>query len=321
MNGLIAYSIQTNLSGEWGWRAWRWIFFIEGLMPIIWAIVVFTCLPRDPERVKFGFTPEEKEVLIARSRSSHNTGESKILWKLVPKLFAQPQFLLILLIECGSHFAQDSLGNFIPDIIRGMGYESQQAQLMSIIVYACAFVSLIVTGFLSDRFQKRGIIILISSSIAIVGYILLLAVTNDQIRLFASCLVAMGVYPILVIAMVWNANNNIGYTYRGAAVASTNVLSQVFSISGNQAYEDPPYYHTGLSASLGMVVMCAVAAVALMWVVTRENVKKLADQGSEEAAQLRTPECRLDWEQAPRLFLQVLNWLLPSCLCYKELAL
>lgn len=42
MNGVIAYGIQTNLDGARGWAAWKWIFFIEGM--IIYGSYVQQCI-------------------------------------------------------------------------------------------------------------------------------------------------------------------------------------------------------------------------------------------------------------------------------------
>lgn len=35
MNGVIAYGIEVNLNGARGWPAWRWIFFIEGIICLL----------------------------------------------------------------------------------------------------------------------------------------------------------------------------------------------------------------------------------------------------------------------------------------------
>lgn len=286
-NGLVAYGVQHNLEGKNGWHAWRWIFFIEGILPIGWAFIIFALLPPTPETTRFGFTAEEKDILVKRSRTAHNTGESKIKPKLILKLFFQPQFIMVALIDCGAHFCTSSLSNFLPAILHGLGYDEKRAQLMSVIVYACAFVSLIAAGRLSDYFQRRGLAIVALACIAILGYALLLGITNNTGRFIAACLVGMGVYPMIVITMVWTATNNVGYTYRASAAACINIVAQCISISGNQAYQDPPYYKKGLGASLGMISMSGVASMVLVGWLKRLNKKKLVERDSDEARRLR----------------------------------
>jgi hypothetical protein len=53
-------------------------------------------------------------------------------------------------------------------------------------------------------------------------------------------------FPIVT----WSATNLAGYTKRGASVALINMAAQAFSISGNQAYVDPPYCKSKSNRSL-----------------------------------------------------------------------
>ncbi|KAJ5984538.1 hypothetical protein N7481_006637 [Penicillium waksmanii] len=83
-NGLIAYGIEKDMDGIRGWRAWRWIFLIEGLMPCVAAFFVLFLLPNSPETLRFGFTAEEKALVVRRSRRAHNTSEARLELKKIP---------------------------------------------------------------------------------------------------------------------------------------------------------------------------------------------------------------------------------------------
>ncbi|KAK9420502.1 putative Pantothenate transporter [Seiridium unicorne] len=286
-NGLLAYGIEGNLNGVNGWASWQWIFFIEGLIPIVWAFVVLVLLPSTPETVKWYFSKEEKEIIIRRSRAAHNTGEGKIIPRLVLKVLAQPQFWLATLIDCGAHFCTTSLSNFIPDILQGLGFESSQAQLMTVIVYGAAFVGIITAARVADKIQMRGVLICICVAFAVVGYIMLLTITNNTARLAATCIVAAGAYPVTVLSMVWMATNNVGYTYRASTAGLVNIFSQLVAITSNFAFNSPPYYREGLSISLGMICMSGLAAGSL-WIYLRfMNKKKAAQQHLEAASRTR----------------------------------
>ncbi|KAH8201386.1 hypothetical protein TruAng_004469 [Truncatella angustata] len=255
-NGLLAYLIEGNLDGANGWAA---IFFIEGLVPMVWAFVILILLPSTPETVKWYFKAEEKEIVIRRSRAAHNTGESKIIPRLIFKVLTQPQFWMVTLIDSGAHFCTTSFSNFVPDIIKGLGFESIQAQLMTVIVYASAFVGIIIAARIADKTQKRG-----------------------------TCIVAAGVYPITLLSLVWVATNNVGYTYRASTAGLINVFAQLVAISSNFAYSDPPYYRQGLAISLAMVSMSGLVA-GLQWLYLRRmNRKKAEQQYSAEANNKRS---------------------------------
>ncbi|KAI0137493.1 major facilitator superfamily domain-containing protein [Xylariales sp. AK1849] len=268
-NGLLAFGIQSSLDGVNGWSAWQWFFFIGGIIPIVWSFVILIFLPSTPETARWYFKPEEKEVVIRRSRASHNTGDSKIRPMLILKLLSQPQFYMVVLIDAGPWL------------------RNIQAQLMTVVVYVFAFIGIIGSAVISDKIHKRGLIICVCTSYAALGYVLILALTNNAGRLVATCVVAAGVYPIVMLSLVWTASNNVGYTFRVSAPALINVLAQTFSIGGNFAYSDPLYYRQGLSASLGMISMSGVVA-GLLWLYYKSlNVKKAQMQSSEEAAGLR----------------------------------
>ncbi|KAF2457083.1 major facilitator superfamily domain-containing protein [Lineolata rhizophorae] len=287
-NGLIAYSVQRTLEGANGWRAWRWIFLIEGVIPMGWGFVIILMLPKTPEKApKLYFTQEEKEVIIKRSRAAKNTGESKIQLKLILKLLLDPKFWMLSCVDMGQHFCVSSLSNFLPAILVGFGWSEVRSQLMTVIIYACALVGIIVASYISDKLGKRGIIICINSALAAVGYCLLLALDAPTGRFIATCLCAATIYPNIVIILVWTAINNPGYTYRASAAAIINMISQCIAISGNQAYSDPPLYRKGNASALALMVFTSCVSGVLMWHYKRENVKKRRDFDSEEANRLR----------------------------------
>ena len=73
-----------------------------------------------------------------------------------------------------------------------MGYSELQSQLMSVIVYAVTFFSIIGSSWVSDRLQKRGAVIMFDSAVACLGLILLLTISNNAGRLVAACVAAAG---------------------------------------------------------------------------------------------------------------------------------
>lgn len=73
--GLLAYGL-GQMEGVRGYRGWRWVFIIEGLITCVVAIVWFFVLPDFPEEVKW-LTEEEREfvrVKLAKDvgRSAHH---------------------------------------------------------------------------------------------------------------------------------------------------------------------------------------------------------------------------------------------------------
>ncbi|KAH8882144.1 putative pantothenate transporter [Thozetella sp. PMI_491] len=286
-NGLLAYAVQQNMDDRNGWSAWRWIFLIEGVLPVGWALAIALFLPSTPQTVRLGFSPAEKAMLVKRSMEANNTGNSKVQPKLILRVLADPQFWMLALIQGGINLSHASTSSFLPAILEGLGYEGVQSQLMTVIVYAVSFVFILVFARLSDLSKKRGIFILISCLIIAVGYIILLTSESLQGRFVATCLVSAGANAPVVIILAWAASANVGYTYRGSVVALINVVSQFLAIAGNQAFKDPPLYHKGMTISLVVILVVAVIVCLLMLYFWYMNKKKLKEQDSAEADRLR----------------------------------
>ncbi|CAK7207189.1 hypothetical protein SEUCBS139899_009997 [Sporothrix eucalyptigena] len=283
-NGLISYGIAIHLNGKHGWLAWRWIFLVEGIMPIAFAFVVLIFLPPSPYHIRFGFTPEEKAHVIARSASSHNVVEYKLQWLRVPRILLSPHFWLMAVISSAGHFCVSSLSNFLPSIIASFGYSTVNAQLFSVIVYACAAVGVIFWARISDITNARSMTLSASIVISIVGYGVLIGSENHKVQFFATCLVAFSAYPNINLQLSWATLSFAGYTRRGSALAFFNIISQCVSIGANQAYDDPPYYRKGQSASLGMCAAGLVFTVLTRLYMQYANKKKLAMPEEEKAA-------------------------------------
>jgi sugar phosphate permease len=115
--GLISYGIQTHLEGKNGWLAWRWIFLIEGLMPIAFGIFLYFCLPTTPEKARLGFTQADRDLATKRGRRSHNPEQPKLRPKMIFGCFLSPTFWLFTIQFCGYHFCSSSITNFTPVII------------------------------------------------------------------------------------------------------------------------------------------------------------------------------------------------------------
>jgi sugar phosphate permease len=130
-NGLIAYGLLKDFSNAPPFQPWQWLFLIEGFMSIGFAFVVFIFLPPVPEKVKWGFTADEKRIALARSQQAHNTLDAKLSTGKILANFKKPLIYFIIAAYSGTVSALTSLTNFLPSIVQGLGYSSVNAQLMT----------------------------------------------------------------------------------------------------------------------------------------------------------------------------------------------
>jgi hypothetical protein len=69
-----------------------------------------------------------------------------------------------------------------------------QTQLLSVIPYAVATPITVLVAFISDRLKLRGVVMLFTLPISIVGYAVIANVAAAKVRFGMTCLMAIGLY-------------------------------------------------------------------------------------------------------------------------------
>lgn len=88
----------------------------------------------------------------------------------------------------------DSLSLFLPTIIAQLGYASYKAQLLTIPPYATAFLAIIFVAYGSHKTSKRGLWIILSGLVAIIGYAVILGTHTPGARYGGIFVAVIGVY-------------------------------------------------------------------------------------------------------------------------------
>jgi cyanate permease len=124
---------------------------------------------------------------------------------------------------------------FLPTIIKGMGYKSTHAQLLSVPPYAVAAVMTITIGYIADRTRKRGKYTILlcyirdidnligycnmaMAFLGIAGFSMLLGSGNVHVQYGGTFLGALGIYPCIANTIAWSSNNFEGVYKRGIAL-------------------------------------------------------------------------------------------------------
>lgn len=83
------------------------------------------------------------------------------------------------------------LSVFLPTLVATFGYTGAEANAFVAPIYGAAYVILLITAWLSDRYSMRGLPIAVGGCIAGVGYLLLLCITNPHARYGCAFLTAI----------------------------------------------------------------------------------------------------------------------------------
>lgn len=163
------------------------------------GIAAVFLLPTFPEKTRM-FNEEERRIAIARLRNENEQGtqesEKQPFWPSFKRAFTVHSTLCIIGYSC-INVSVAGLSTFMPTVIRTLGrYGTIEIQLRTVPPFVVAAVWSVVISYISWKVQKRGIWIMISVPMAILGYALFLGTTNPHAR-YAGCFLCFtGVVPL-----------------------------------------------------------------------------------------------------------------------------
>ena len=192
VGGLLASAVSNVTAG--GLPSWSWLFIIEGIITIACVPVVYLVFPKDVRTAWF-LDRQEREVMRLRFELNPHLGiEEKFSWDKVASAFKDPKMYLHAGMEFSVSLSLFSFMTFLPAIIRGLGYTSVHAQLMTVPVYVWATVSYLMVAFGSDKVGLRSPFMFGACLALVVGYIMNIASEALAVRLAAVFVLGTGVY-------------------------------------------------------------------------------------------------------------------------------
>jgi len=295
-SGLLAFGI-AHMDGVGGLAGWRWIFILEGILTVIVAVIAFFVLFDFPETASF-LTPEERAFVVYRLKyQGQQEGEDKIAqadhfeWKFVKDAFLDWQVWLNVWVYWGIVAPLYGISLFLPTIIKGLGYTSSTAQLLTVPIYITAAGLAILVAYISDKYGKRSPFILVCLCIMAVGFIMCIASGKPGVVYAGVFIAACALYPAFPGNITWLSNNLAGSTKRATGQALQICLGNLAGAMASNFYraKDAPQYRLGHSLELGFICVGILAVLLLVFNYKRIN-KKRDRQMAEGAHNGYTPE-------------------------------
>jgi dipeptide/tripeptide permease len=166
-----------------------------------------------------------------------------------------------------------SLPVFLPTVLLEMGFSSVDAQGLSAPPYFVSFIVTIVSAWIADRTQQRGLMVVFLSIVGGIGYILLAACTSVGAKYFGVFLAASGVFPAIANILPWVLNNQGSETRRGAGIMLLNVVGQCGPLLGTRIFpsSEAPRYIAGQSICAAFMFFNAFLALGNRTLLAWEN--------------------------------------------------
>lgn len=240
---------------------YRWIFILEGILTVLVAILAFFCLYDFPETAGF-LTEEERAFVVFRLKyqgASDTTvngvrvaQDDTFQWKFVKSAFLDWQIWTNVWVYWGMFGSRYEYFNklmaigivcplygislFLPTIIRGLGYTSSTAQLLTVPIYITASILAIAVAWWSDRVGKRYPFILACMCIMAVGFIMCVSSATPGVVYAGVFIAACALYPAFPGNITWLSNSKFRIN-----TTKTDVLTSSRSGWIHQACNWPGY--------------------------------------------------------------------------------
>lgn len=317
-------------------------------MTVIVAIIAYFTLYDFPETASF-LTEEERAFVVYRLKYQGASNETvngmrvgqddTFQWKFVKSAFLDWQIWTNIWVYWGtSKIKVDELkltsigivcplygiSLFLPSIIRGLGYTSSTAQLLTVPIYITASVLAVAVAWWSDRVGKRYPFILVCLCIMAVGFIMCVTSATPGVIYAGVFIAACALYPAFPGNITWLSNSELypstisfemltfrrsGWIYQACHrpghsnrcgqscwryVARDSklvmpILTSTAMASNFYRTEDAPRYILGHALELGFIGAGILALLVLVFNYKRINAKR-ERQLSEGAHNGYTPE-------------------------------
>ncbi|TFK40781.1 major facilitator superfamily domain-containing protein [Crucibulum laeve] len=274
--GILAFAI-GKMDGVGGRKGWEWIFILEGALTVAVSLLAYFVVPTWSHKAKF-LTESEKKRLLARLEADSDASlVERFEWVYVKQALTDHLVWAYAFLFHGYAFVLYSLSLFLPTIIAGLGFQSWQAQLMTVPPNTLASLSIWGTVWVSSRFNRRAPFIIGAAGIAILGYIILLTTKSAGAQYVGVHFAAAGVYTGNALLLSWPGENVSAQTKRAVAVAMQITIGDIGAIAGVLIYRPNLSAHrfrTPHIIAIGYLLFSVLVAAYLSTWMSRENRRR-----------------------------------------------
>ncbi|EMR65687.1 putative vitamin h protein [Eutypa lata UCREL1] len=278
VSGLISWSVfqwDGKLNG------WQYLFIIEGAITTGISILLFVVLPRSVQKSRW-FSEEEKRLAAARLEEDSQDDDKAFRWSDAKKQLRHGPTWAFAFLAFMHGVGNASSSNFLPTLIKRLTIESTTANLYTVGPNLTASVVLLVTTYLSDRFQQRAYYACGPLFVALIAWVLLGTldlVHNVNVGYFFTFLTVSGSFVPGLLVPVWLSANIPTTTGRAVALGLSYMAQNMAGIVSSLLFraEYAPVYRPALVTVACCQGVFIVSCLALRRYFARLN--RMLDSG------------------------------------------
>ncbi|OZJ02691.1 hypothetical protein BZG36_05109 [Bifiguratus adelaidae] len=291
--GAVAYGVSFAQAAIATWR----IFFLAiGVATVIVGVVVCMLLPDSPVKAR-RFTDAQKVAVLLRIKSNQSgTQNAKLKMSQIKETFQDLRVWLILICTMLSSIPNGGIANFSSILLTTFGYTSQQSLILNVPGGAIFAVCILVTGWLSDKYNDRSLIMFVPIIPTILSAALMIGfdpngTPTNKTALLAASFMSQTFGAAFMMLLAWNASNIAGHSKKVTTNALTLIAFAVGNILGTQTFQatQAPGYISGKISILSTLAgLCLMVVVLRLYndYLNRQNAKKLQGMSEAEKSEL-----------------------------------
>ncbi|KAH9989599.1 retrograde regulation protein 2 [Xylariaceae sp. FL0662B] len=281
--GLLAWAM-LSMDGVANLSGWRWLYIIEGLITIVWAGCCIFLVPANYETAYF-LNSEQKARMRRRAEEmeSYSGGSGHYTKDEIKGAASDVKTWVHGIIQIAVVTILYGFGTFLPIIIKeGFHYSTIQAQYLVIPVNLWGALVYAIGAFLSDKYQRRFLPLVVCTPFGIVGYTILLCNVHPAVQYFATYLIAIPCFLCTGSNIAWLSGNCAPDGKRAASLGILLSLTNVGGVVSGQIYQSNagPAFTVGHAWSLACLDFAWFGWWVIRWIYkTRQSSKERALNG------------------------------------------
>jgi MFS transporter, ACS family, tartrate transporter len=181
-----------GMDGVLGLAGWKWIYLLEAIPTVIVGFFILIAMTDKPAQAKW-LTEPERAWLVTRLETERRAVEAGGKFTVMQGIM-NPKILLLSLNYLGIVTASLGLLLFVPQIIKSLGASTMGAGWATSLAYVCGAISMMASGWISDRIGDRRWSLVFTCTLATAGLVVAGAMMGTWWSLVGMCLATAGFY-------------------------------------------------------------------------------------------------------------------------------
>ncbi|KAF8590053.1 MFS general substrate transporter [Ramaria rubella] len=265
-SSIIAYGLSTIRAGHLS--GWRWILIVEGIITCGLSIIGYFIIVDFPDKNTF-LTKEETALVKSRvERDRADTNHDPLTFAKCIDYACDLKLWGFALAYLCTTTATYAYGYFTPIILVGLGFSVKKAQLLIAPTGIAACIFALGLSKISDRYQTRGLIVVVQALMAITGLAMTGYSPNNSVRFAGAFIGVSGAQGNIPALLAYQSNNIRRQSKRAFSSALQVAFGGIGGIVTSVAYrqQDAPVYRLGMTITIvlqGVIIL--IVAMNSMW--------------------------------------------------------